>query len=104
MRGNLDARSKPNCGNAQPKQFSPEEQNYNADERADNRDRKMNWRERILYCHGVEKFVANPVYLIWALDTSTATTRILKFESQNKSQQRKLNENPSRNSIACHLP
>src|SRR6266542_6610583 len=56
---------------AQPKQLSDEQQNYDADQRAYNRDRKM--RRRILDGHVREAFVATSVYLISVLDTSTAT-------------------------------
>src|SRR6266508_6599778 len=56
---------------AQPKQLSAEQQNYDADQRANNRDRKM--RRRILDGHVREAFVATSVYLISVLDTSTAT-------------------------------
>ncbi len=42
---------------AQPKQLSTEQQNYGADQRANDRDRKMH--RRILDGHGVEAFVAN---------------------------------------------
>ena len=45
-----------NCGDAQPKQFSAEEQNHDADERANNCDRKVH--RRILDNHGVEAFAA----------------------------------------------
>ncbi len=42
---------------AQPKQLSTEQQNYGADQRANDRDRKMH--RRILDGHVVEAFVAN---------------------------------------------
>ena len=41
MRGQLDARQESHGCDAKPKEFSPEEQNHDADQRADNRNSEM---------------------------------------------------------------
>ena len=48
MGGNLDARRKSDCGDAQPEELAPEEQNNDADQRADNRHGKFHLRKGIL--------------------------------------------------------
>ncbi len=45
------------CRDAQPKQLSAEQQNYDADQRANDGDREVH--RRILKGHGVDAFVTN---------------------------------------------
>src|SRR5438270_557304 len=41
MRGQFDARQESHSSHTKPKEFSPEEQNHDADQRADNRNSEM---------------------------------------------------------------
>ena len=60
---NLYAGRESDCGDAQPKQFSSKQQNYNADQRADNRDRDMHRRKRILDGHGCRGVCAKRLFI-----------------------------------------
>ena len=51
------------CGDAQPKQLSSEQQNYDADQRADNRDGEMHRRKKILDGHGRRGVCAKRLFI-----------------------------------------
>src|SRR6266487_311322 len=55
MRRNLCARYKSYRGYAKPEEFSPKQQNHNADQRANDRHREMNRRKEILDSHGCRR-------------------------------------------------
>jgi hypothetical protein len=79
MRRQFDARQESHTSHTKPEEFSPEEQNHDADQRADNRNGEM-CRVSALSGYDFKKIHAcedvlcqTPLYLISVLDTSTAT-------------------------------
>ena len=60
---NLNAGRESDRGDAQPEQLSSEKQNYNADQRADNRDREMHRQKRILDSHGCRGVCAKRLFI-----------------------------------------